>query len=186
MARTAEDAGTARFGAEPAALGEAVGCATVSGRAATLAVAAPGVELTRVDVLPADPAELAGVLAGCPLALVSLDQLTDAGVPGVEQTDDGTDPEPRAAALAAHRRRRSASCGPRSTAMPGETLLLLQGISEVNDGRPQLHVGMAVGPRLRHPAGSPRRAPAGRPTPSSSTSRRPRCAALGLEPRRRR
>jgi hypothetical protein len=31
-------------------------------------------------------------------------------------------------------------------ALPGETLLLLAGISEVNDGRSQLHVGMAAGP----------------------------------------
>jgi hypothetical protein len=43
VARTAADEGTARFGAEPGALGEAVGCATVSGRAATLAAAVPGV-----------------------------------------------------------------------------------------------------------------------------------------------
>ncbi|MFL6096299.1 MAG: hypothetical protein ACJ71Y_12685, partial [Blastococcus sp.] len=39
--RTAEDEGTARFGAEPGALGKAVGCATVSGRAAMLAAAVP-------------------------------------------------------------------------------------------------------------------------------------------------
>ena len=32
--------------------------------------------------------------------------------------------------------------------LPGETLLLLAGISEVNDGRSQLHVGMAEGPGL--------------------------------------
>ena len=145
VARTAEDAGTRRFGAEPGALAQAVGCATVSGRAATLAAAVPGVEVTRADVLPADPAELAGVLAGCPLALVTLNQLTDAGVPGVEKTDDGTDPEPRAAALL----RIDQAVGQLRAAvaaMPGETLLLLAGISEVNDGRPQLHVGMAAGP----------------------------------------
>ncbi|WP_324277646.1 hypothetical protein [Blastococcus brunescens] len=99
LQRTADDAGTRRFGAEPGALGQAVGCASVSGRAATLAVAAPGVELDRVDGLPSDPGELAEVLGGCPLTLVSLDHLTDAGRPGVEKTDDGTDPEPRAAAL---------------------------------------------------------------------------------------
>ncbi|MGY1742764.1 MULTISPECIES: hypothetical protein [unclassified Blastococcus] len=143
--RTADDAGTARFGAEPAALGRAVGCATTVGRAAPLAVAADGVELSRLDVLPTDAAGLDALLAGCPLSLVSLDALLTAGRPGVEQTDDGTDPEPRAAALArideAIGRLRAAA-----DALPGETLLLLQGISEVNDGRPQLHVGLARGP----------------------------------------
>ncbi|HLM05012.1 MAG TPA: hypothetical protein VK402_07500 [Blastococcus sp.] len=142
---TAEDQGTARFGAEPGALGEAVGCATVSGRAATLAVAVPGVPLTRVDDLPVDPAALAGVLTGCPLTLVTLNQLSDAGQPGAQKTDTGTDPEPRAAAL----RRIDAAAGRLRAAvasLPGDTLLLLAGISEVNDGRPQLHVGMASGP----------------------------------------
>jgi hypothetical protein len=145
VARTAEDPGTQRFGAEPAALGEAVGCATVSGRAATLAAAAPGVEITRVDALPADPARLADALGDCPLALVTLNQLTDAGKPGAEKTDHGTEPEPRAAALG----RIDGAVGQvrdALDAMPGETLLLVAGISEVNDGRPQLHVGMASGP----------------------------------------
>src|SRR4051812_26386809 len=58
VARTAEDNGTVRFGAEPGALGKAVGCATVSGRAATLAVAVPGVHLERADTLPTDPDSL--------------------------------------------------------------------------------------------------------------------------------
>jgi hypothetical protein len=143
--RTAADAGTRRFGAEPAALGKAVGCATVSGRAATLAVAAPGVAITRVDELPADPGELAGVMSGCPLTLVSLDQLTDAGEPGAEKTDTGTDPEPRAAALL-RIDRAVGQLRAAVAALPGDTLVLLAGISEVNDGRPQLHVGMAAGP----------------------------------------
>ncbi|MGY1773688.1 hypothetical protein [Blastococcus sp. SYSU D00813] len=145
VGRTAEDEGTKRFGSEPAALGEAVGCATVVGRAAALAVAAPGVELTRTEVLPTEPAGVAELMTGCPLSLVSLDALLTAGRPGVDQTDDGTDPAPRAAALTrideAVGRLRAAVA-----TMPGETLLLLQGISEVNDGRPQLHVGMAAGP----------------------------------------
>lgn len=143
--RTAEDPGTARFGAEPGALGAAVGCAVVSGRAAALAVAAPDVEITRADTLPPDPAELAGVLGGCPLSLVTLNQLTFAGEPGMEKTDDGTDPEPRAAALSSIDR----AVGRLVDAvaeLPGDTLLLLAGISEVNDGRPQLHVGIASGP----------------------------------------
>ncbi|MCF6508584.1 hypothetical protein E9549_14385 [Blastococcus sp. MG754426] len=145
VARIAEDEGTVRFGAEPGALGAAVGCATVSGRAAALAVAADGVLLTTVPTLPAEPAELAGLLTGCPLTLVSLDRLADAGAPGAEPTDDGTRPQPRAAALT----RIDDVLGRLRAALdtlPGETLLLLAGISEVNDGRPQLHVGMAAGP----------------------------------------
>ena len=143
--RTAAEEGTARFGAEPGALGAAVGCATVSGRAAALAVAAPGVELTMADPLPADVPTLTGVLAGCPLTVVSLDAMTDAGEPGPRKTDDGTEPELRAAALAEI----DADVGRLRNAvaeLPGDTLLLLAGISEVNDGRSQLHVGMASGP----------------------------------------
>jgi hypothetical protein len=147
VGRTAADEGTARFGAEPGALAAAVGCATVSGWAATLAAAAPGVAITRADDLPPDPGALAAVLAGCPLNQVSLDQLTDAGAPGADKTDDGTDPEPRAAALT--RIDRMVGLLRDATArLPGETLLILAGISEVNDGRPQLHVGMAAGPGL--------------------------------------
>ena len=41
---------------------------------------------------------------------------------------------------------RSAGCRTPSPQLPGETLVLLAGISEVNDGRPQLHVGIASGP----------------------------------------
>jgi hypothetical protein len=144
--RTAEEAGTARFGAEPGALGKAVGCATVSGRAPTLAVAASGVKVRRVDPLPTDPAELTGLLTGCPLTLVALDQFTDAGQPGVDTTDEGTQPEARAAAL----QRIDLAVGRLRAAVAavdhGDTLVLLAGISEVNDGRPQLHVGMASGP----------------------------------------
>jgi hypothetical protein len=178
--RTAADEGTARFGAEPAALGEAVGCATVSGRAATLAAAVPGVEITRADTLPADPEALAQVLSGCPLALVALNQLTDAGKPGTEKTDDGTDPEPRAAALL----RIDKAVGQLRAAlatMPGDTLLLLAGISEVNDGRPQLHVGMASGPGFSPEAwltsSSTGRAPFGQLIDVAPTALR----ALGLD-----
>jgi hypothetical protein len=171
VARTAADEGTARFGAEPAALGEAVGCATVSGRAATLAAAVPGVQITRADVLPPEPGPLAGVLSGCPLALVALDQLTDAGKPGAEKTDDGTDPEPRAAALlridGAVGRLRAALA-----TMPGDTLLVLAGISEVNDGRPQLHVGMVSGPGF----------PASGWLTSSSTGRAPFAQLIDVAP----
>ena len=169
--RTAEEEGTARFGAEPGALGEAVGCATVSGPAATLAVAVPGVTIARVDPLPTDPGELAGVLGGCPLALVSLDHLTDAGEPGVDRTDLGTEPEARAAALL----RIDRAVGELRAAvatMPGDTLVLLAGISEVNDGRPQLHVGMAEGPGFG-PSGW---------LSSSSTGRAPYAQLIDLAP----
>jgi hypothetical protein len=110
-----------------------------------MAVAAPDVGITRADTLPAATDELAGVLDVCPLTLVSLDHLSDAGTPGAEKTDDGTDPRPRADALTTVDeqigRLRAAI-----DALPGDTLLLLAGISEVNDGRPQLHVGIASGP----------------------------------------
>jgi hypothetical protein len=141
----AEDGASARFGAEPGALGAAVGCATVVGRAAALAVAAPGVGLTREDGLPADDAALAALLEPCPLTLASLDGLVDAGVPAPEGSETGTDPGSREAALAAIDAQ-VAQLRAAVAALPGETLLLVQGISEVNDGRPQLHVGIASGP----------------------------------------
>jgi uncharacterized protein YggT (Ycf19 family) len=145
LSRIAEDEATARFGAEPGALGDAVGCATAVGRAATLAVAGPDTTLTVHEGLPATAEETGPLLEGCPLTLVSLDQLTDAGRPSVDQTDTGTLPVPRVGALADIDRQvgqlRDAVAG-----LPGETLLLLQGISEVNDGRPQLHLGLAAGP----------------------------------------
>ncbi|MFC4693323.1 hypothetical protein [Geodermatophilus arenarius] len=146
----AEDDASARFGAEPGALGAAVGCATVVGRAAALAVAAPGVGLTREDALPADPAALAALLEPCPLTLVSLDGLVDAGVPAPEGSETGTDPVSREAALAAVDEQVARLRAAVDT-LPGETLLLVQGVSEVNDGRPQLHVGIASGPGFPGP-----------------------------------
>jgi hypothetical protein len=143
--RTAEDPGTARFGAEPGALGAAVGCASVAGRAAALAVAAEGVELDKRNALPTEPSALAAVLDACPLALVSLDELSDAGVPGPHKTDTGTEPPLRAAALT----RIDEQIGRVRQAvadLPGHTLLVVAGIAEVNDGRPQLHVGIVSGP----------------------------------------
>ncbi|SNR86817.1 hypothetical protein [Blastococcus mobilis] len=169
--RTGRDEGTRRFGAEPAALGESVGCATVSGRAATLAVAAPDVAVTRIDDLPTDPGQLADALSGCPLALVSLDQLTDAGEPGAEKTDDGTDAEPRAAALL-QIDRVVGQLRAAVAALPGDTLVLLAGIAEVNDGRPQLHVVMADGGGFAEP----------RWLTSSSTGRAPFAQLIDLAP----
>jgi hypothetical protein len=148
--RTADDPDTRRYGAQPGALGAAVGCATVVGPAAALAVAAPRVRLSVQEALPGSRARLVGLLSGCPLTLVSLDQLTDAGRPGAHATDTGTDTRLRAQALTRIdgqvARLRTAVA-----ALPGRTLLLLQGISEVNDGRPQLHVGMAAGPGFTRP-----------------------------------
>ncbi len=141
----AEDSATARFGAEPGALGTAVGCATAVGRAASLAVAAPGVGLTREDALPDDPAAVAGLLGTCRLTLVSLDGLVDAGVPAPEGSETGTDSGSRAAALAGIDDA-VATLRAAVAALPGDTLVLLQGVSEVNDGRPQLHVAVASGP----------------------------------------
>ncbi|MCZ2840111.1 hypothetical protein [Modestobacter sp. VKM Ac-2985] len=145
VARVAADEATARFGAEPGALGEAVGCSTVVGRAGSLAVAGEEARFDVRDGLPAEPAEVAALLAECPLTVVSLDHLTDAGAPVLEETDTGTQPSRRAAALAVVDqtigRLRDAVAE-----LPGDTLFLLQGISEVNGGRPQLHVGLAQGP----------------------------------------
>ena len=148
--RTAADPGTTRYGAQPGALGAAVGCATVIGRAAALAAAAPHVHLTIRDAFPSGAADLRSLLGGCRLSLVSLDQLTDAGQPGTHRTATGTDPALRAAALS---RIDDAVGSLRSAiaALPGRTLLLLQGISEVNDGSPRLHVGIASGPGFDSP-----------------------------------
>jgi hypothetical protein len=145
VALIAADDATARFGAEPAALSDAVGCAVTVGRAATVAAAGTDTALTALDTLPTDPVATAGLLEDCPLSMVSLDALVDAGVPTGTQTDTGTEPTARAAALDQVDRTvgglRSLLAG-----LPGRTLLLVQGLSEVGDGRPQLHVAMASGP----------------------------------------
>ncbi|CCH88597.1 Conserved membrane protein of unknown function [Modestobacter italicus] len=147
VARVAADEATTRFGAEPGLLGQVVPCSTVVGRAAALAVAGEGARFTVRDALPTDDAELGALLADCPLTLVSLGQLSDAAAPGADASDDGTLPTARQAAVqavdAAVGRLRAAAAE-----LPGETLLLLQGVSEVNGGRPQLHVSMAEGPGM--------------------------------------
>ena len=140
----AQDRSTRRFGSQAAALGTAVGCAGVIGRAATIAVAARGVDVTTTTALPQDPAAIGPLLTGCPLTLLSLDQLT-AGRTGVHQTNTGKTPDVRATALAGiddavGRVRRAIA------ALPGRTLLVVAGISEVNDSRPHLHVGIVSGP----------------------------------------
>ena len=95
----------------------------------------PRVEITRADNLPSETADPGGALTACPLALVSLDQLTEPGEPGLAQ--DRRRHRTGPAGGGAHRDRRGR--GPaarRRRALPGDTLLLLAGISEVNDGRP--------------------------------------------------
>ncbi|MGK5174018.1 hypothetical protein [Geodermatophilus sp. CPCC 205761] len=180
VAAVAADPGTARFGAEPAALGRAVGCATVVGRAPALAVAADGVALGSHERLPTDPGLVEELLAGCPLTLVSLDALLDAGEPALEGSETGTEPQPRATALAAI----DDAVGRLVAAVdaaPGETLLLLQGVSEVGDGRPQLHVGIASGPGFAD-AGWLTSASTGRAPYSQLIDVAPTAlAALGLE-----
>ena len=142
VTRIARDDRTLRFGAEPAALGAAVGCAGVVGASAAVAVAAPGVELTRGELADDGGAAL---FSGCPLSVVALDDLVAAGDPGPERTDTGTEPALRARALAgvdeAVGRVRAAV-----EALAGETLLLVVGTGSVNDARAQLHVGIASGP----------------------------------------
>jgi uncharacterized protein YggT (Ycf19 family) len=148
LARVAEDEATARFGAEPGALGDSVGCATAVGRAATLGAAGLRTTLTVQEGLPATVEETAALLGGCPLTLVSLDQLTDAGRPSPDQTDTGTLPDARHVALVDVDREVGRLRDAVAT-LPGETLLLLQGISEVNDGRAQLHLALVSGPGTR-------------------------------------
>ncbi|MGY1616614.1 hypothetical protein ACI797_07675 [Geodermatophilus sp. SYSU D00691] len=171
VARIADDEATARFGAEPGLLGEQVGCASVVGRAATVAVATEDTQLSATHELPADPAALGGLLDGCPLTLVSLDELTDAGEPGVDPTDTGTDPVSRAAALgvvdAAVGQLRAAA-----DALEGRTLFVVAGVSEVNDGRPQLHVAIVSGPGFDEPAW----------LTSASTGRTPYLQLIDLAP----
>ena len=141
----AEDEATARFGSEPAALADAVGCAIAIGRAAAVATAGSDTLLTQLDELPPDPVALAGLLEDCPLSVIAVDPLVDAGTPSADETDTGTDPLSRPAALAGID---STVAGVRAVldTLPGDTLLLVQGVSEVNDGRPQLHVAIAHGP----------------------------------------
>jgi hypothetical protein len=167
VARVAEDPATHRFGAEPAALGAAVGCATVVGRAASLAAAGTGTRLDIHDDLPEAGAPTAALLTGCPLTLVSLDQL--AGLPagdgaaGSDPTGEGPGSDTGAGSTARQEAPRQEAARQRAlaavdeqvgrlraavSALPGSTLLLLAGISEVNDGRPQLHVALAAGPGL--------------------------------------
>ncbi len=154
VGRVAEDEGTLRFGAEPGALGAQVGCATAVGRPATLAVAAPGVDLSARVGLPPDPDEVTALLRGCPLTVVSLHGLFDSSDLGPDEPgppiNDVTVSAPRAAGLAdvdesVGRLREAVD------ALEGDTLLVIAGLSEVDDERARLHVGIVAGPGFERP-----------------------------------
>ena len=170
--RIAEDEGTRRFGAEPGALGAAVGCATAVGRPAALAVAAPGVEVT---VAPEVPADVAPLLRGCPLAVLHLEDLVGTADLGPTEAErplaDGTGTPERADALAdldATVARIREAVG----ALSGETLLVVTGVSETDDDRARLHAAIAVGPGFT----------AGTWLTSSSTGREPYVQLIDVAP----
>ena len=151
VARIAEDDGTRRFGAEPGALGGAVGCATAVGRPAALAVAADGVDLTTRKALPGRSRDLVGLLDQCPLSVVSLGDLVDTAdvAPDADEapiTADTVSPERAAALTALDGKLGRIRDAVAVQAGDGDTLILLAGISEVDDDRPRLHTVVAAGP----------------------------------------
>ncbi|MDQ4038135.1 MAG: hypothetical protein M3313_07255 [Actinomycetota bacterium] len=182
--RIAEDEGTQAFGAQPGALGEAVSCSTAIGRSSAVAVSGPTAEVSMIDSLPSDPPQIATALTGCPLSLITVPELIGS-VPAValteqlpeagEQPEDGGAPagqlgRPRPQALAAL----DAVIGDIRTAvrsLPGETLLLIVGLSEKGISRAQLHPLIALHPEL----------PPGYLT-SSSTGRAPYVQLIDVAP----
>ena len=175
VSRIAADEGTRRFGAQPGALGEQVGCATVMGPPAVLAVARPGVAVDLHGGLPAADDELGGLLGGCPLSLVSLDGLVDTADRGPDEppapvSDRTVSPE-RAAAVAEV----DAALGRVRAAvdeLPGETLVVVAGLSEVDDDRARLHTVLAAGPGF----------PPGTWLTSASTGRAPHVQLIDIAP----
>ena len=185
VARIAQDEGTRAFGAEPGALGEAVSCSTAIGRSSAVAVSGPEAQVSVIDTLPFEPAQIATALSACPLSLITVPDLIGS-VPEValpEQVPEtGAQPEtgpgplagllgrPRPEALAALDTTigelRSAVIG-----MPGKTLLLVVGLSEKGISRAQLHPLIALHPDL----------PSGYLT-SSSTGRAPYVQLIDVAP----
>jgi len=183
--RIAQDEGTRAFGAEPGALGQAVSCSTAVGRSSAVAVSGSGAEVSVIDELPSAAQARGAALSRCPLSLVLLSDLIGT-VPTValnEQDaesgplpDDGsgsmepTMVHPRAQALAeldiAMSDIRSAVA-----ALPGDTLLMVAGLSEKGVSRAQLHPLIAVHPDL----------PAGYLT-SASTGRAPYVQLIDVAP----
>lgn len=184
VTRIAEDEGTRSFGAQPGALGEAVGCSTAIRRSSAIAVAGPTARVSILDDLPSGDQEIAAALSRCPLSLITLPDLIGTvpsvsldGVPGTAQpTDTGQGPllsllgRPRAQALITLD---SAIGNIRAAAdsLPGDTLLLVVGISEKGASRAQLHPLIALHPDL----------PSGYLT-SSSTGRAPYVELIDVAP----
>jgi hypothetical protein len=171
--RVAEDDRTRQFGSEPGALGTAVGCATAVGQPAALAVAGPGAEVTVTPEVPAG--DVAALLRDCPLSVVNLEDLVDTADRGPTDaerplTDDTVSTE-RAKALAdldaTVRRIREAA-----DELPGQTLLVVAGVSETDDDRARLHTAIAVGPGFE----------AGTWLTSASTGREPYVQLIDLAP----
>lgn len=172
--RIAEDEGTRRFGAEPGSLGQSVQCSTAIGRASAVALAGPGAEVSVVDTLPVGQQAVQTTLGQCPLTTISLTDLIGS-LPTLDR-EPGVSSEPaplgrpRTEALAALDAA-LATIRDAAAALPGETLLLIAGISEKGTGRSQLHPLLALHPDL----------PTGYLT-SSSTGRSPYVQLIDLAP----
>ncbi|MGI8722064.1 MAG: hypothetical protein ACR2JG_07535 [Geodermatophilaceae bacterium] len=162
VARIAEDEGTRSFGAEPGALGTAVSCSTAIGRSSAVAVSADGSRVTVLDDLPADAEQRAAALSGCPLTVITVPDLIGSvptvslsgqGPPSESQPEAGPGPlaelvgRPRPVALAALD---TTIAQVRATVddLPGDTLLLIAGLSEKGVSRAQLHPLLAMHPGL--------------------------------------
>lgn len=181
VSRIAADEGTRLFGAEPGALGEAVSCSTAIGRSAAVAVAGPTAQVSIVDSLPDDLEALSAALSRCPLSLISMPQLIGT-VPTIslDEPDGGPGPTEGPLPLPSGRPRGLAlnaldqAIGDIRTAvaaLPGDTLLLVVGLSEKGGSRAQLHPLIAAHPDL----------PAGYLT-SSSTGRSPYVQLIDVAP----
>lgn len=156
VSRIAADEGTRLFGAKPGALGESVSCSTAIGRSAAVAVAGPAAQVSIIDSFPNDAEALSAALSRCPLSLISMPQLIGT-VPTIslDEPDDAPGPaegqpvsgRPRGQALISLdqpiRDIRAAVA-----ALPGDTLLLVVGLSEKGVGRAQLHPLIAAHPDL--------------------------------------
>jgi len=181
VARIAEDDGTRSFGAEPGALGAAVSCSTAIGRPSAVAVSAEGSRVTVLDDLPEEAEQRAAALSRCPLTVITVPDLIGS-VPTVSLSGQGAPSgagpgplaelvgRPRSAALAAMD---TTIALVRATVadLPGDTLLLIAGLSEKGVSRAQLHPLLAVHPEL----------PPGYLT-SSSTGRAPYVQLIDVAP----
>ncbi len=185
VARIAEDEGTRSFGAEPGALGATVTCSTAIGRSSAVAVSGDGSEVTVLDELPVAASERAAALSACPLTVITVPNLIGS-VPTVSLSgrespselppEGGPGPlaelvgRPRPVALTAMD---TTIAQVRATVadLPGDTLLLIAGLSEKGVSRAQLHPLLAVHPDL----------PPGYLT-SSSTGRAPYVQLIDVAP----